>query len=304
MSDWELQQRHLQTHNLFYSTVHGEVDQSLADLNYHVVGEFTVVENRKKGARCQPAFTLYNNNNLIFVDIAEPGRLTESEIDRLGQYNNLDRESVEDYLDRCEFSNPAYNKSALDNFDSCFIMRAEQYNSHKSGPPDLQKKIDRLEMEGCILTLSPGEELIKRNRGIHADRVDDVITTGVNIPEKTGKYIHLPQNITQETLSVAICEEMIAGGDLRDGISIQESDVGDYFGREISYDLVNRVLKYLRKINACRIKRGENKYTFTSYNLKTILSIRNKLVSDPIDEVLSDDEHPSLDNNRSLSEFS
>lgn len=304
MDEWDYQQRHLKSHNLFYSAVYGEVDEGLADHGYRITGEFTIAENRKKDAHCQPPFTLYNNQNLVFVDIIGPGTITEDEIERLSQYNNLDRESVEGYLDRCNLSVSGYSKYELENFDSCFVMSRQQYESHLSGSPKLQRKLDRLETEGSILTVSPGGALKKQTGGIHGSKIDKVLGKGISVPERTGKYVHLPLEVRQESLAVAICEEIVAGSDLsQSGISLQESDIGNYFGRDIEYDIAHRVLEYLRKINACRVKRGENAYTFTKYNLDVILSIRKRLKSDPINTVLSDDLRESADENRSLNEF-
>lgn len=272
MKDWNIQERYLKLHNLFYSAVYGEVDQGLSELGYRITGEFTLAENRKKNARCQPPFTLYNNKNLIFVDIVEPGSITEEEIDRLSQYNKLDRESVEDYLDRCDLSVSGYSRFELDNFDSCFVMSKEQYETHSSGRHQLQRKLDNLQTEGSILTVSPGGVLKKQNGGIHGSEIDDVLEEGIQVPERTGKFVHLPLEVYQESLAVAICEEIVAGSDLsQSGISLQESEIGDHFGRDIEYDIAHRVLEYLRKINACRVKQGEKAYTFTKYNLDVII---------------------------------
>lgn len=302
MDGWFTQSEHLETHNLFYAAVYGEQDEGLIELNYHVAGEFTVANNRKKGARCQPAFTLYDNHNLIFVDIIEPGIITQEAIDRFRAYNKLDRESVEKYLDRVEFSHPDYGKGGLENFDSCFVMRLEQYETHKAGDPERRRKLENLEQEGCILTISPGDEITTQNRGVHGDDLNNKFEDGIKIPEKTGKYIHLPRQVRQESLAVAICEEMIAGGDLSNGgISLMTNEVGKYFGRELQYDVVDRVLRYLRKIGACRVKQGESAYTFDKYNLDTILDIRNKLSERPIDDVL--DENSSVGGNASLTDF-
>lgn len=304
MGNWKMQQQHLQLHNLFYSAVYGEVDNGLTEFGYRTTGEFTIAENRKKDARCQPAFTLYNNQNLVFVDILEPGLITDADISRLSQYNQLDRESVENYLDRCDLSTSGYSKSKLDNFDSCFVMSSDQYSSHLSGDPEMRRQLEQLKTEGSILTVSPGGKLVMQNDGIHGSKIHDVLDEGISVPERTGKYVHLPLNIKQDSLAVAICEEIVAGSDLsQSGISLQEPDIGNYFGRDIGYDLASRVLKYLRKINACRVKRGESAYTFTKYNLDVVLSIRNKLRSDPIDDVLSDESLDPSGKNRSLSEF-
>lgn len=305
MNSWKTQQNHLRTHNLFYSAVHGEVGDSLVDLGYRVTGEFTIAENRKKDARCQPAFTLFNGQNLLFVDIVRPGTISDQEIRRLSQYNKLDREAVEEYLNRCDFSTPGYGRSDLDNFDSCFVMPLGQYETHSNGEPKLQENLERLKKEGCIATISPGGVLEKQHMGVHGTSIDNALNNGISVPEKTGKYVHLSEEVHKESLAVAICEEIVAGSDLRDGgKKLQESDVGSHFEREIGYDIAHEVLEYLRKIDACRIKREESSYTFTKYNLNVILNIRNRLISDPIDETLSDDVHSSSDQNASLADFS
>ncbi|WP_144049506.1 hypothetical protein [Halorubrum salipaludis] len=302
--EWEQQEAYLKIHNLFYSAVHGEVDQGLVDYGYRVPGEFTIAENRKKGVRCQPPFTLYDNNNLIFVDIVKPGRITADTVTRLSKYNNLDRESVENYLDRCDLSSSGYSKNELDNFDSCYVMSKRQYESHLSGGPELQERLDDLKTEGSIITASPGGKLIKENGGIHDSKIDQILSQGISIPNRTGKFVHLPRTVYPESLTVAICEEIVAGSDLSEtGIKLRGSTVGDHFGREIETDLGHRVLEYLRKINACRVKQGESEYTFTKYNLDVVLSIRKRLATDPIEETLSDDVGGSSSQDMSLSDF-
>lgn len=289
--DWVDQRRHLRVQNLFYSAVYGENDRGLVDLDYRVAGEYTIAENVKRDARCQPAFTLYNGENLLFVDFVMPGRITDEEISRLSQYNRLDREAVEDYMDRCNFSREENRTSRLSNYDFFYVMPKQQYQDHISGSPKRQKKMDRLQTEGCIVTVSPGEYVAKASGSIHGSNIDDQLGQGISIPLNTGKYVHLPLNVEPESLAVAICEEIVAGGDLRgSGVKLRESDVGDHFGRVVGRDIAHRVLEYLRKINACRVKRGEDCYTFTKYDLDVVLSIRNQLEAKPIDEVLSDKE--------------
>lgn len=141
MQGWTSQREHLQTHDLFFSAVYGDKGRGLIDIGFYLTGEFTVAENAKKEARCIPSFTLYNNEHLIFVDILEPGDITEETVERVSDYNRLDMESVEKYLKQCEFTESHLTNGNIENYDHLFLMDKDQYNRHRAGTPEQRERI-------------------------------------------------------------------------------------------------------------------------------------------------------------------
>ncbi|MFC7204829.1 hypothetical protein ACFQJC_15035 [Haloferax namakaokahaiae] len=305
MVGWESQSQHLRTHDLFYSAVYGECDDGLIDIGFHVAGEFTEAENKKRDARCIPSFTLYDNDNLVFVDIFEPGDVTSETIERVSNYNRLDMESVEKYLKRCEFTEDHLTNEEIENYDHLFVLTKEQYSNHQAGDATQRSNLKQLEIEGCIATISPGGELKIEKGGLHCPPIDDALQQGVSVPEKTGKYVYITRNFYRESLAVGICEGIVMNENLTESdVKLNYSDVQSHFNRSIPFEMLEEVFEYLRSINACRVKRGDDAYTFNKYNLETVLSVRKYLASRPIDEELSDDDSRDPGQNRSLEEFS
>lgn len=276
MNEWDIQEYHLETHNLFYSALFGELDPGFVDIGYQVVGEFTRLVDKRNDTEVEPCYTIFDGDSVIFFDVLEPGDITPEEIDRISSYNQVGLEAVEDHIDNVEVSDPDLDHNDIDNFDHCVICRKRQLMQQRSGTAEERERLEELERETCIAKVGNGEKLTKSNGSIRASDIDQRLEDGISVPEKVSHTIHLPRRIEDESLAVAICEEIVLGSDLRDGgIELEHADIRNHFGRGISYDQLDDVFAYLRSKGACR-KRDEC-FAFTKLNLDEIMGIRSDL---------------------------
>jgi hypothetical protein len=276
MDTWDIQEYHLETHNLFYSALFGELDTGFVDIGYQVVGEFTRLEDQRNDTEIEPCYTIFDGNSVVFFDVLEPGDITTEEIERISSYNQAGLEAVENHIDNVEVSDPALDHNDIDNFDHCVICRKEQLTQQRSGTAEKRQRLEQLEREACVASVESGDSLVKSNGSVRADDIDDLLETGIAVPEKVSHTIHLPRRVQEESLAVAICEEIVLGSDLRDGgIELEHADIRNHFGRGISYDQLDDVFAYLRSKGACR-KRNEC-FAFTKYDLDAIMGIRSDL---------------------------
>jgi len=273
MDTWDIQEYHLETHNLFYSALFGELDRGFVDIGYQVVGEFTRLVDQRNDTEIEPCYTIFDGSSVVFFDVLEPGDITHEEIERISSYNQVGLEAVENHIDNVEVSDPALDHNDIDNFDHFVICRKEQLTQQRSGTAEKRQRLEQLEREACIASVENGESLVKSSGSVRADDIDGLLETGISVPEKVSHTIHLPRRVQDESLAVAICEEIVLGSDLRDGgIELEHADIRNHFGRSISYDQLDDVFAYLRNKGACR-KRGEC-FAFTKYNLDEIMGVR------------------------------
>lgn len=276
MDTWDIQEYHLETHNLFYSALFGELDTGFVDIGYQVVGEFTRLEDPRNDTKIEPCYTIFDGESVIFFDIVEPGDITLDAVERISSYNQIGLEAVENHLDNVEVSDPNMDHNDINNFDHCAICRKEQLMHQRSGTAEKRQRLEQLEREACVASVENGEALTKSSGSIRADNIHDLLETGIAIPEKVSHTIHLPRRVQDESLAVAICEEIVLGSDLRDGgIELEHADIRNHFGRSISYDQLDDVFAYLRNKGACR-KRDEC-FAFTKYDLDAIMGVRADL---------------------------
>ncbi|GGO03032.1 hypothetical protein [Haloarcula pellucida] len=276
MEAWDIQEYHLETHNLLYSVIFGELETGFVDIGYQVVGEFTRLEDQRNNTEIEPCYTIFDGNSVVFFDVLEPGDITSEEIDRISSYNQIGLEAVENHIDNVEVSDPDLDHNDIENFDHCVICREEQLTQQGSGTAEQRQRLEQLEREACIASVENGESLIKSSGSIRADNLDNILQRGVSVPNNVSHTIHLPRRVQPESLAVAICEEIVLGSDLRDGgVELEYADIRKHFGRSISYDKLDDVFAYLRNKGACR-KRDES-FAFTKYDLDDIMGIRSEV---------------------------
>jgi hypothetical protein len=291
METWDIQRYHLETHNLFYSALFGERDTGLVDLGYHVVGEFSELEDPRSETVVQPCYTIFDGSSVVFFDLLEPGTITDEAVDRVASYNEVGREAVENHIDNLDLSDPALDHSDVDTFDHCVVCRSEQLSRQRSGSSDDRRRLSRLEHESDIACIEEGNSLSMADAGgsLRVDNVNDLLENGISIPADAPHSVYLPRNIQNECLAIAICEEVVFGSDLRNGgIELQHQDIRNHFGRSISFDRLDDVFDFLYNIGGCR--RSNGGYRFTEYTLPQALDARSKFENRTMAEYLSEDD--------------
>lgn len=285
MEDWSIQKYHLDTHNLFYSAIFGEKQRGIVDQGYHVVGEFMRLDDPRSDTLIEPCYTVFDNGSVIFFDILEPGNITQEEIERVSEYNQIGLEAVERHLERTDLSEDDFDPKNVKSFDHCVICREEQIEQHKNGSGEHRKQLENLKRESCIATITPGGSLSFHHGRLNDDGLNSLLDVGIEVPETPGKLVYLPRGIHNETLAVAICEEVVLGGDLRNGgLEISHPDIRNHFGRDIDYDKLDETFEYLESVGACRQKNGH--FTFTKYDLDNILEVRQKVAKETVEDHL------------------
>lgn len=291
METWDIQEYHLETHDLFYSALFGEIDHGLVDLGYQLVGEFSELEDPRSDTVIQPCYTIFDGSSVVFFDLLEPGTITDDAVGRIASYNQVGREAVENHLENLEVSDPALDHSDVDTFDHCVVCRSEQLAQQRSGSSDDRQRLNRLEQESDIAYIEQGDALQMENTdgSLRVRDVNDHLEDGISIPENAPHSVYLPRNIQDESLAIAICEEIVFGSDLRDGgIVLQQQDVRNHFGRSISFDRLDDVFEFIRDIGGCR--RSNGGYRFTEYTLPQAFEVRSKLESATLERYISDEE--------------
>lgn len=302
METWDIQQYHLETHNLFYSALFGERDTGLVDIGYRVVGEFSELEDRRNDTRVQPSYTVFNGETVVFFDFLEPGYITNEEIQRIANYNRVGLEAVQNHLRKLDMSEPDLDYKDVEKFDHCVICRSEQLAQQRSGSAEKRKYLDQLKQESDVAYVEAGGvlTLTEANGSIRAGDMNNLLEEGIRVPEKVSHTINLPRSIKNECLAIAICEEIVLGSDLRGGgIELDYADIGNYFGRAITYDKLDDVFEFLRSIGACRKRDG--RFAFTKYTLPQVMAARSKLENTTVQTYLS--EAAGTSDQRSLDEY-
>lgn len=288
--DWARQKRELDSYNIFFSAIKGEVTgEGLLDLGYRLVGRFLHVPDFRNDVEPSPDFLLFNGDTLLLVEIKSGENIAHRDIEQMKAVNSLSIEAAQDYLNDTEIRSDGLNPDDLRHIQPC-IVYYEDFIEDECKPYDAcVESLNELAEVGAVLTQDKGAEL-RLERGEIADgMLEAALDDGIRLAQIPDKNVYLTEGIEEECLAFSICHDCVQNNMGKGRLTISAADVTEFYAnREIPLRRVSSVLSFLDDVGACRqVEDGE--YEFTTAHMSNIVGVEEQLRERNIDEWLGEE---------------
>jgi hypothetical protein len=299
------QYKEVRAYNLFYSCLTGRADPNLAERGWITPIEFGEMYDKYSDTRCDPDFVLYNGDICLIVELKSGNNISERDIEQMEKADQMTIDGIESEIKDTDLSNVPYD-GTVTGVDHCIIYQDidEEWvekclNNWESCEEALRDLMDTT----AVLTQDYGGELrtVAGNFGIEIFK-NIFSDNSISLPEEPSEEYLLTENMEKEVLADAICE--VWGQrvlDHADPITVGVSEIREFFSPtfNISIEKLRKTMFYLSKIDAC--DHDENlQYEFSREKYGNVLSIRERLLKERVEETLSDVDESEIPDNEQL----
>lgn len=299
ISGYDRQRREADTYNLFFSSLTARADPSLSERGWFVPAMFAEFRDSRNDLEISPDFVLYDGDICLLVEIKSGNNIEERHIQQMGRCRSFSIDAIESELENAQVDEKTPYDGSVRTVDSCIIyqdMDEEYVQNCRSEWEDCREALENLENETALLTQDFGGQLRRLAGSFESNRLDRLFDEGINLPQNPKQEVMITENMEKEILAVAICDiwgETAVNHE--DPVSVNVTEIRDYFAPRfnIPSDRVNRVLYYLKKIDACDHVDGLE-YEFRYGHLPEVLTIEQTVRDHPVDDYLTDEDEEDM----------
>jgi hypothetical protein len=289
---WARQKREIDSYNLFFAAIKGEITgEGLSEAGYRLVGTFLRISDNRRDIEVEPDFVLFDGTTLLLVEAKAGSNINDGDIEQMERCADLSIEAAQEFLKDTSFDHSGYDPNELRTVQPCIVYPKETIEECKKHAACVDS-LEELKSYSAVLTQEKGGQLELDGGDERDDEFASTLSNGIALPEAPAKNIYLNEQVEAECLAFSICHDCVVNNMVRGRMTLTPSGIRDrYQNRELPMRRVERVLKFLAEIGACR-KTEDGEYEFTQAHMTAVLSVEEKLTEKPVSEWIDKEDAP------------
>jgi len=298
-SDWERQEKEIESYNTFFSALSPRQDDTLASHGFELPVTFPPI-GKARGRTVHPDFILYDGDCCILVEVKQGSNFNDDHVEQMAACSQLTISTLEDYLKDSEVRDKTSYNGYVSNIETCIIYQGidEKYIENcRTEWGDCRESLEKLTEVTPVLAQGKGEPVRTVAGSFDSERIDSIFSSGVPTSQNPSKEFYLTETTEKESLAVAISlhwgQQAVKGP-----IELTATDIRNHFAprHALGVQKVRRVLQYLVEVDACNELPDEddNDYEFTVENIDQVLSIAEIVRENPVEDTLQDDQQSTV----------